>query len=85
MISLYNRFIDEILEGADSPAQSAIILLDRYDCANARDEFVMALVHRLLVERARNQAASKLRSTNSSTVHNRSITRPAIARVQLKA
>ena len=83
MLPLYSCQINEILNCDEPCAQRIVMLLDQYDCADAQEEFVAALVHRLLVEHARNQATvSKLRLTNSSTVHSRSVTPAAIAGVQ---
>jgi hypothetical protein len=57
MLPLYSKYIDEILTSYDGCAQRAVMLLDRYDCADAQDEFVAALIHRLLVEQSRNRTA----------------------------
>lgn len=68
MSSLYSRRIHEILTSCERYSQRIVMLLDEYDCAESRDEFVAALVYRLLVEQARNRAASlKLCPPKSST------------------
>ncbi len=61
LLSFWSRQINDILTANDSIAQRAIMLLDRYDCLadSQRDEFVTALVHRLLVECSRHLLAPK--------------------------
>jgi hypothetical protein len=63
----YSHLIDDILAADEGGALRATMLCDHYDVlgsANERDEFVAALVHRLLVEHAR-ASHGEARSNNS--------------------
>jgi hypothetical protein len=64
MLPLYSRQINKILDAHEPCAQRIVMLLDQYDCADAREEFVAALVHRLLVEYTRGQAAARPRAAD---------------------
>jgi hypothetical protein len=55
-LALYSQEIAAIVAANDHFAQRALMLLDRYECADDKDEFVSALVHRLMVAQARCQA-----------------------------
>jgi hypothetical protein len=54
--------IDEVLNGVDRPSQQAVMLFDRYAALlpEDRDSLVAALIHRLLLERARNRLTDNI-------------------------
>ena len=81
-INFYASRIDRILDNPVCSSQRIMMILDEYEALteDGQSEFVAALVHRLLTEQTRRVYST--RSSNSSTVHNRSDTPAAIAGVQ---